>query len=260
MTNEPTRRDMRSFAGLRRITATLRGPQGCPWDRAQTHESLRHYLLEESSEALAALDEGDSRQLREELGDLLLQIVLHVQIAEEQGEFAMGDVVESITDKLVRRHPHVFGEAVAETPEAVIEQWDELKREERGGQSALTGIPQTLPALSLAQAIQRRAGKAGFAYSTEEQAWDALQEELDELRRAQTPEEKREELGDALFALANLARYLDADAEEALRGAARGFSRLFQRLEAIAQERGLDLRETEMEQKLELWEEAKGSR
>src|SRR5437867_290947 len=131
---KPTRREMKTFAGLRRIVATLRGPDGCPWDRVQTHESLRPYLLEETSEALAALDAGDAEHLREELGDLLLEVLLHVQIAEGAAEFALEDVIYDIADKLVRRHPHVFGEAVAETPEAVVEQWDELKRQERGSE------------------------------------------------------------------------------------------------------------------------------
>jgi tetrapyrrole methylase family protein / MazG family protein len=251
------RKDMRTFPGLRRIMATLRSPGGCPWDRVQTHESLRHYLLEESSEALAALDEGDPARICEELGDLLLQIVFHARIAEETGEFTMGDVIEGIASKLVRRHPHVFAEAVAETPEAVVHQWDELKRLEREGESALAGIPPTLPALSLAQTIQRRASKAGFAYHAEEQVWEALQEELDELRAAATAGERRDEMGDALFALANLARFLEIDAEEALRSTCRGFSGHFRRLEGIADERGLDLRDAELEEKLALWEEAK---
>ncbi|HEU4758557.1 MAG TPA: MazG nucleotide pyrophosphohydrolase domain-containing protein, partial [Dehalococcoidia bacterium] len=124
---KPTKRELRTFAGLRRVVATLRAPGGCPWDRVQTHQTLRPFLLEEASEALAALDEGDPDRLREELGDLLLEVLLHVQIAEELGEFALADVVYGIADKLVRRHPHVFGEAVAETPEAVIDQWEELK-------------------------------------------------------------------------------------------------------------------------------------
>ena len=257
---KPAGRDLRSFPGLRRLIATLRGPDGCPWDRVQTHQSLRHYLLEESSETLAALDEGDAARLCEELGDLLLQVLLHVQIAEEYGEFQMRDVIYSIAAKLVRRHPHVFSDAVAETPDAVVQQWDELKRQERGGESALTGIPATLPALAYAQAIQRRAGNAGFAFQSSSEVWEALMEELDELRRAETPETQREEIGDLLFAVTNVARFLDADAEEALRSTIRGFTRRFQRMEGIVKERGLDLRRAEMAQKLALWEEAKGGK
>ncbi len=254
---KPDKRILRSFAGLRRVIATLRGPDGCPWDRVQTHESLRQFLLEETSETLAALDEGDAARLSEELGDLLLQILLHIQIAEETGDFSLGDVVYGIADKLVRRHPHVFGDAKAETPEAVMEQWDDLKRQERGGQSALTGIPETLPALAHAQALQRRAERAGFAFESLEQVWAAFDEESDELRQAETPDQQREEIGDTLFALANLARWLDADAEDALRSTSRGFTALFQRMEELVRERNIDLREAANAEKLALWEEAK---
>ena len=255
---KPSKREMRTFAGLRRVVATLRGENGCPWDRVQTHRSLRPFLLEEASEALAALDEGDPDRLREELGDLLLEVLLQVQIAEELGEFGLSDVVYGIADKLVRRHPHVFGEAVAETPEAVVEQWEELKREERGDASALSGIPQTLPALAYAQAVQQRAERAGFAWESLEQVWEAVEEELGELKRARTPAEQREEIGDALFALVNLARWLEADAEEALRSSCRGFVRLFQRVEERARQRGQQLKEMNVVEKLALWEEAKG--
>ena len=253
----PTYRELRTFNGLRKVIATLRGPSGCPWDRVQTHESLRPFLLEEASEALEALDGGDPAELCEELGDLLLEVLLHVQIAEEAGEFALADVVYSVGDKLVRRHPHVFGEATAETPEAVVEQWEELKREERGERSALTGIPAALPALARAQAIQRRASRAGFAWENTEQAWDAFEEELRELREARTPEEQREELGDALFALAGLAGWLKVDAEEALRSTCRSFQSLFERLEAAVRESGRDLARMTFEEKLALWEELK---
>ena len=254
---KPTKREMRTFNGLRGIVAALRGPEGCPWDRVQTHRSLRPYLLEEASETLEALDEGDPARLREELGDLLLEVLLHVQIAEEEGEFALADVVEGISDKLVRRHPHVFADATAETPEAVVEQWEELKAEERGERSALAGIPYTLPSLAHAQAVQRRASRAGFAWDTVEQAWDAFEEELRELREARTPEEQREELGDALFALAGLAGWLKVDAEEALRSTCRSFQSLFERLEAAVRESGRDLARMTFEEKLALWEEVK---
>src|SRR3990172_2400095 len=233
----PTKRELRTFSGLRKVIASLRGPGGCPWDRVQTHESLRPFLLEEASETLEAL--------------------LHVQIAEEAGEFALADVVYSVSDKLVRRHPHVFADATAETPEAVVEQWEELKREERGERSALSGIPATLPALARAQAIQRRASRAGFAWESAEQAWEALEEELRELREAATPEEQRDELGDAFVALAGLARWVDVDAEEALRSTCGGFQTLFQRLENTVREKGRDLKQMTSAEKLALWQEAK---
>jgi len=248
---------MGEFAGLRKIIATLRGPDGCPWDRVQTHATLRSYLLEEASEALEALDHEDPTKLSEELGDLLFQVLIHVELAEEAGEFTMRDVLRGLSEKLVNRHPHVFGDAVAETPEAVIEQWDDLKARERGNRAALEDIPRSLPAVAYAQAIQRRAARAGFAFEAVDRAWEAVEEELEELRRAETAEERREELGDAIFALANLGRELDIDAEEALRSTCRGFIRLFERMEEMVQARGLNLRETAIDEKLTLWEEAK---
>jgi tetrapyrrole methylase family protein/MazG family protein len=253
----PTKREMRTFNGLRKIVAALRGPDGCPWDRVQTHQSLRPFLLEEASEALEALDVDDTDQLCEELGDLLLEVLLHVQIAEDEREFGLPDVVYGISDKLVRRHPHVFADATAETPEAVMEQWDELKRKERSGESALEGIPASLPALAYAQATQRRAAGAGFAWESTEQAWEALEEELDELRKAETPEERREEVGDALFALAGLAQRLDVDAEEATRSTSRGFRKLFERLEAKLRDEDRALGEMTTAEKLALWESVK---
>ena len=253
----PSSRQLRSFSGLRQIVATLRAPNGCPWDRVQTHDTLRPYLLEEGAEALEAIAAGDPAQLCEELGDLLLQILLHSQIAEEQGDFTFKDVVYSTAHKLIRRHPHVFGDAVAATPAAVIRQWHDLKASERGEQPALAGIPSTLPALAYAQAQQRRAARAGFAFETEDQMWGALEEELAELRTAQTARERLEELGDALFALANVGRWYEADAEGALAGTCRGFARTFQCLEARAQERNMDLRSVTLADKLALWEEAR---
>jgi MazG family protein len=180
-----------------------------------------------------------------------------VQLAEERGEFRMPDVIGSIAGKLVRRHPHVFSDAVAETPGAVIEQWDDLKKRERGPLPALAGIPEALPALAYAQAVQRRVARAGFSWDSDAQVWEALEEKLDELRRASTPDEQRLELGDAVFALANLARRLDIDAEDALRSACRGFTRRFNAMEAMTGERGIDLKTADIDTKLALWEEAK---
>lgn len=253
----PGDRQLRTFAGLRRVVATLRGPDGCPWDRVQTHESLRPYLTEEAAEVLAALDEGDPQKFCEELGDLLFQVLIHVQLAEERGDFKMSDVIYALASKLVRRHPHVFAAAVADTPGAVIEQWDELKRRERGSGPALAGVPRALPSLAYAQAIQRRAARAGFAWENEQQVWEALEEELEELREAETAEDKRDELGDALFALTNLARHLDIDAEDALRRGSDGFARLFETMEDMIAARGIDLRQADINTKLALWEEAK---
>ncbi len=253
----PPDRDLKTFPGLRRVVATLRGADGCPWDRVQTHQSLRPYLVEETAEVLAALDEGDPKLLAEELGDLLFQVLIHTQLAEERGDFKMSDVINSISTKLVRRHPHVFSDSVANTPGAVIEQWDDLKKKERGEKPALYGVPEPLPSLAYAQAIQRRAARAGFTWDSDAQAWAALDEELEELRGAATADEQRQELGDAVFALANLARRLEIDAEDALRLAARRFSQRFNAMEATSGERGIDLKTADIDTKLALWEEAK---
>ena len=257
---KPTKKQLRTFAGLRGIISTLRGPDGCPWDKVQTHESLRPYLLEETHEALAALDEGSVEGLREELGDVLLEVLLHVQIAEEHRDFTLEYVVFSIADKLVRRHPHVFADAVAETPEAVIEQWDRLKASEGGRHSALDGIPRSLPALAHSQAIQRRASRAGFRFESLRQVWEALEEELSELRNAATPEEWAREAGDALFAMANLARWYETDAEDALRAACLRFSGIYKQMAATVKARGLDMATVPMEDKLALWTDAKEAR
>ncbi|MEO6197429.1 MAG: nucleoside triphosphate pyrophosphohydrolase [Dehalococcoidia bacterium] len=227
-----------------------------PWDRVQTHESLRPYLLEETAEVLEALDCGDPAKLREELADLLFEIVLHAQLADERGDFTMSEVIYDVSSKLVRRHPHVFGDTSASTPEAVIEQWDALKKLERGPQSAIAGIPPTLPALAQAQALQRRAGKAGFEWQEPGEYWAALDEELQELRDA-VEEERAAESGDALFALANLVRSVGVDAEDALRQASRRFSMRFIGVEKMALERGIDLESSSLRTKLDLWEQAK---
>lgn len=251
----PPDRDLKTFAGLRRVIAILR--ERCPWDRVQTPESLRPFLIEETSEVIAALDEGDAKALCEELGDVLFHVLLHTQLAEETGDFKMADVIYSVSEKLVRRHPHVFAGATADTAAAVVDQWDELKTKERGARPTLANIPGALPSLAYAQAVQRRVARAGFTWESDAQAWEALEEELEELRRASTPEEQRRELGDAFFALANLARRLDIDAEDALRSASRRFSRRYNAMEAMLDQRGIDLKTADIDTKLALWEEAK---
>jgi tetrapyrrole methylase family protein/MazG family protein len=252
--------ELRTFEGLRRIIARLRAPDGCPWDRVQTHASLRPYLLEEAYEALAALDESDADKLCDELGDLLLEVLLHVQLAEEAGEFTLEDVVGRIASKLVRRHPHVFGEERADTPEEVMTRWAELKQEERGDEgSALASMPLAMPALAYAQRLQDRAARVGFRWP-DISAWGGkgkLEEEIGELAQAVDADERREEMGDVLFMLVSLARYLELDAEEALRLANGKFYRRFTSMEAIARERGLLLAELSLPDLEALWEEAK---
>lgn len=252
----PSARTRRTFAGLQRVVALLRGPNGCPWDKVQTHETLRPYLLEEAAEVLEAIDSGDREALKEELADLLFEVVIHVQLAEESGDFTMADVIGSVTSKLLRRHPHVFADSTAATPEAVVEQWDEIKAVERGAEPTMAGVAATLPATARAQALQRRAARAGFEWSEPDQFWAALQEELDELRLA-TENERFHEVGDAMFALTNLARSFGIDGEDALRVANYRFAERFARVEATASTEGIDLHQVSMDAKLALWGRAK---
>jgi tetrapyrrole methylase family protein/MazG family protein len=254
---EPPEIDARTFDGLREIVRRLRAPDGCPWDRAQTHETLRRYLLEETYETLDALDAGNARKLREELGDVLLQILLHAQIASESGEFAIDDVIEGIATKLLRRHPHVFGETKVDTPEEVVLKWEAIKSTERGGESLLEDVPPTLPALAYSQALQERAVAAGFEWPRVDDVLDKLAEEARELSEAETSDERREELGDTLFVLVSLARKLGLDAEESLRLASRRFRRRFEALQSLAQERGLRLADLPIDALESLWRETK---
>jgi len=256
-TQHPPDFDVRCFDGLREIVRRLRAPDGCPWDRAQTHESLRRYLLEETYEALDALDGGNPAKLREELGDVLLQILLHAQIASESGEFTIDDVIEGIATKLLRRHPHVFGETRLDTAAEVVLKWEAIKSEERGGESLLADVPQTLPSLAYSQALQERAVAAGFEWPRIEDVLNKLTEEARELADAETLDEQREELGDTLFVLVSLARKLGLDAEESLRLASRRFRRRFDALQALAQQRGLQLADLPIDALESLWRETK---
>jgi len=248
----------KQYAALRGIVARLRAPDGCPWDREQTHSSLRPYVIEEAFEVVGALDAGDIESLPEELGDLLFQVLIHAQLAEEAGEFSMTDVMRGIADKLVRRHPHVFGDNALQTADEVVQQWDELKRGERGEEkSALSGVPRAMPALSYAQTLLRRAEKAGFAWPDSRDVLAKITEELDELAAAKSQEEAAEEFGDLLLNLANYGRYLGIDAEEALREASHKFRRRFEGVETSAKEISADLREMSREELLALWAEVK---
>ena len=229
--------DVRRFDGLLYIVRTLLAPEGCPWDREQTHESLRQYLLEETYEALEAIDNNDMDALAEELGDVLLQVALHSGMAEAAGEFESGDVMEHINRKLIRRHPHVFGDGTAKTAGEVALKWDELKKEEKGRESALDGVPKALPALAASQAIQSRARKVGFDWPDIEGPLEKLHEELAEFARAEGAAERADEFGDVLFVLVNVADHLGLDAEQALRGANDKFRRRFGAVERLAGER-----------------------
>ena len=250
--------NLNRFATLVDIIAKLRAPDGCPWDRKQTHASLRENLLEECYEALAALDEGGSAKLREELGDLLMQIVLHAQIASEAGEFELGDVIESINTKLIHRHPHVFGSEKVKDADEVAHNWEELKQEEREvGVSILESVPGQMPALGYSQSVQRRVAQVGFDWADIDGVIDKLVEEVGELKRADSREERAWEFGDLLFTLVNVARRMGVDSEEALREANRRFFRRFTCMEKACRQRGINIGELSFDEQNALWEEAK---
>ena len=257
------------------ISYRLRQPDGCPWDREQTHASLKKHLLEETYEVYDALDGGATLDLAGELGDLYLQIVLHAQLAAEAGVFDMTDVYEAISRKIVRRHPHVFGEAHAETASDVNRQWEQIKRVEREDKaaagaasapagtaepevrSALDGISRSMPALAATQEMQERAAHLGYDWPEIVGVIDKVHEELAELEAAITPEEKREEVGDLLLVVTNLARHHGVEAEGALRAAADKFRGRFRRVERMARERGVQLRDLSFAELDDLWDAAK---
>ena len=266
----------KSFDDLVHIMARLRAPGGCPWDRKQTHETLKPYLLEEAYEVLEAIDHGRTPQLREEMGDLLLQVIFHAQIAAESGTFTIDDVIQRLADKLVRRHPHVFGGAEeqdkAKNADEVYARWEQIKRAEReeSGElrSALDGVPKTLPALLRAYQIQARASRVGFDWPKLDEVLKKLDEELGEWREAMahaegcdgdpaTARRVEDELGDVLFTLVNAARFLKVNPEDTLRRTVDRFIERFQHVEAAARSSGRDLNKMTLAEMDELWEQAK---
>jgi len=250
--------NLSQFATLVGIIARLRALDGCPWDRKQTHSSLRENLLEECYEALEALDEGDSRKLCYELGDLLMQVVLHTQIATEAGEFDLGDVLSSINTKLIYRHPHVFGSLKVKDAEEVLVNWEALKQEERGTDtSMLSNVPKEMPALSYSQEIQDRVARVGFDWENIDGVIDKLAEEVSEFKQADSQERREREFGDLLFTLANIARRLGVDLEAALRQASRRFYHRFSYMEELCRQRRVNLSELSFDEQNTLWEEAK---
>jgi len=269
-----------AFNELVDLVAKLRGPEGCPWDRKQTHESLKPYLLEESYEVLAALDRKNPLQLREELGDLLLQILLHADIAQEQGYFTIQDVATTLSEKLIRRHPHVFENSQNSdqplTPDQVVNQWEKIKQTERSNagkeESILEGVPASLPALLRAYQVQKRVARVGFDWEKPEDVVEKLDEELQELRDATSPkgnhgstgsspkhsfEAIEEEFGDVLFTVANLARFLKINPEEALRKTCNRFVSRFAYMERRANSMGKALHHLTPTEWDTLWEAAK---
>jgi tetrapyrrole methylase family protein/MazG family protein len=270
----------RRFEDLVALQQKLLSPEGCPWDRVQTHQTLRTYLLEETYEVLDALDSGEPAKFAEELGDLLLQVVFHAELARAAGQFEIGDVIESIYQKLVRRHPHVFGDAQADSAAKVLKNWEQIKVEERemqrqarGGDgeargdasaapvaSLLDGVPKTLPALLEAFQLTRRASRVGFDWDRIEGVLEKLSEEAAEVREAVAqakPERTEEEVGDLLFAAANVARFLKIDPELALRKATRKFTARFQAMEQEAARSGRPLADSTPAELDALWEAVK---
>ena len=242
------------------LIAVLRGPEGCPWDREQTHASIAKNMVEEAYEAVHAIETNDIVEIREELGDVLLQVVLQAQIASDAEEFTIDDVVSAIHTKIVRRHPHVFGEAAADDAAAVTRNWDEIKKTERAAkqQGLLDTVPHALPALMLAQMISRKAVSAGFEWDSLEGVWAKVHEEIDELKATEPGSpEAVEEIGDLLFTIVNLARKQGIDAETALRGTCDKFRRRWSAMEKAAAEGGEALDALPLEAQEALWQAAK---
>lgn len=240
------------------VVAKLRAPDGCPWDRAQTHASLRPNMIEEAYEAVDAIDDNDMKHLREELGDVLLQVLLHSQIASENGDFNLDDVAKELKEKLIHRHPHVFGNANLSTPDDVKEAWDKLKAEEKTHRkSAMDGISRSQAALISAQKISKKAVKTGFEWPSEESLYECVYSEFEEFKQAKNENDKvhmEEEFGDILFATVNLARWNKIDAEQALLKANKKFEKRFRKMEELAEK---PLTEYSFEEFDNLWNKAK---
>ena len=257
-----TNQEQNRFDRLIEIMRRLRAPGGCPWDAEQSHDSLKRYLLEEAYEVIEAIDAQDPSHLKEELGDLLLQPVFHAAIAQEKGEFTMDDVLDAINEKLIRRHPHVFGDEVIETSAAQVQNWEKIKKEEKGieRKTALSGVPPGLPALMQAQKITEKAARVGFDWEHTDQVFAKVMEELHEFEEAMISGDQKEmeaELGDLLFAIVNLGRFLSIDPEEALRKTIRRFTKRFGHVEATLHARGTGMQSATLAEMDLLWEEAK---
>lgn len=249
-----------TFDGLRQVVSALLGPGGCPWDREQTFDTLKHLFLEECYELVEAIEEGDDAKIVEEMGDVLFHIAFQSKIAEADGRFGIGDVCGGVVDKLVRRHPHVFGDAKLADAADAVPRWDALKRAEMADdseRSILDGVPKVMPALAYAQAVQGRAARMGFDWDDADGVLQKAVEELGELEAARSDSEREGELGDLIFSIVNAARWMGVEAETALRGANRKFYARFIGMERMARERGLDFESLPMSAKEALWQEAK---
>ncbi len=254
------------FEELVAVMARLRGEGGCPWDREQTHASLKRYALEETYELLEAIDENDDSAIQDELGDVLLQVLFHAQMAGEEQRFAIGEVMSGLRDKLVRRHPHVFGDERAADSGAVLRNWEKVKALEKSsdgaqGHSLFTSVPRAMPALARAQRVGDKAAGVGFDWPDVEPVWRKVEEELEELREAAGTGEAQHrveaELGDLLFSVVNLSRFLNVQAEEALAGTIERFHGRFAHIERELAARGKTVSEASFEEMDALWEQAK---
>lgn len=252
-----------TWADLQVIMSILLGPAGCPWDKEQSHESLRRYLLEECYEVIDAIDEKNMPSLKDELGDVLFQVVFHSQLAKERGDFQIADVVDNVCRKMIRRHPHVFGGQQAADSDGVWANWEQIKAQEKkdgingAKPTATISVSEQLPAVLYAQKIQEKASRVGFDWQEREEVWQQLESELLELRAARTPEEEQEELGDVLFTVINLARFCQVDSESALRGSAKKFLTRFAYVEEALRAAGKTWKDCPIEEQNQLWEKAK---
>ena len=252
----------KNFDRLVEIMERLRGKEGCPWDRKQTRDSLKPFLIEEAYEVLEAIEEKDADKLKEELGDLLYQILFHAQISKEDGEFDIEDILTTSSEKMVRRHPHVFGDKKADSAEEVLKQWEAIKKEEKGEErrSILEGVPSHLPALLRAHQLQARAARVGFDWEHVDQVFSKVKEEMTEFEdafRAKDRENMESELGDLLFALVNIGRFIEVNPEDALRKSISRFISRFRYIEEEIARQGREWSEVSLEEMEELWQEAK---
>ena len=256
-------KDAYNINDLLQIMRLLRAPDGCPWDRVQTHESIRKNFIEETYEVVDAIDRHDYALMREELGDVLMQVIFHSIMEEEAGRFTFGDVCDEVCRKLILRHPHVFGSVDAETPEEVLRNWDAIKMASKSQEKvadSVDDVPRSLPALMRAQKVQKRSAKSGMDFADTADALRKVPEELDELMSAVDEGDSdrvTEELGDVLFSVVNIARFVGVDAEEALYRSTDKFARRFRALEELAQETGIDLKTAQPSLIDSLWEEVK---
>jgi len=253
----------KAFRQLVELMAALRGPEGCPWDRKQTPESLKPFLVEECYEVIDALDEGQPDKIKEELGDLLFQIIFHARIAEEAGQFSMRDVITAIQEKMTRRHPHVFGDEKLFTDKEVLANWEEIKKKEKGHEdrkSILEGVPKELPSLLRAHRLQERAARVGFDWNHLNEALPKLDEEITEFKESLKEENAgkiEEELGDLFFTLVNISRFLGVNPDEALRKTISKFIHRFRYIEEHAENAGRSLNDMTLDEMDKLWQEAK---